>query len=80
MRVEHSSLCNEFVSFWFETRVEGTHRYDTFIDFLSNEWYACPVPDGPIILRGNYEPSLSDAAILTYVQSQIGAALADGRI
>jgi hypothetical protein len=80
MRVEHSSLYIDFVSFWFETRVDGTYLYDTFIDFLGREWYACPAPDGAILLRGKYNSSLSDAAILQYVQSQVGAAVMDGRI
>jgi hypothetical protein len=41
MRVEHTPLLNEFISFWFETHVDGDLRYETFVDFFQHEWYTC---------------------------------------
>ena len=29
---------NEFISFWFETTVDGVVRYETHLDFMREEW------------------------------------------
>lgn len=80
MRVEHSPLLSEFISFWIETRVDGEHRFDTFIDWLGREWYTCAAGEGPILIRGTYDPSLSDEAAVEFVKAQVERALAGGRI
>jgi hypothetical protein len=80
MRVEHSELRNEFITFWIETRVDGVYRYDTFIDFLRCEWYSCPAVEGPILIRGQYDSVMAEAAIIEFVKLQVDHALAAGRI
>jgi hypothetical protein len=76
MHVEHSPLLNEFISFWFETRVDDVHRFD----WLGREWYTCAAVEGPILIRGNYDPSLSDDATVEFVKAQLDEALAAGRL
>ena len=80
MRVEHSPLLSEFISFWIETRVDGEHRYDTFIDFLHREWYVCRANGHANLIRGRYEPSLSDDETVAFAKARIEEALAAGRI
>ncbi len=38
MKIEHSVLMNEFISFWFETRIDGVLKYETSLDYLEMEW------------------------------------------
>ena len=60
MRAEHSSLRSEFISFWFETRIDGVHRYDTLIDMLHRRWWVGPAHKlRPTLLEGRYDASLS---------------------
>ena len=80
MRIEHSPLLNEFISFWIETRVDGVHRFDTLIDWLGGQWYTCPAVDGPILIRGTYDPALSDDETVEFVKAQVDEALATGRL
>ena len=76
MIVEHSPLLNEFVSFWIETRVDGVHRYDTFISFLSHEWHLCQSGGGTTLAQGTFAPNLSEDEIITFVTAQVDDALA----
>ena len=41
MRIEHSALFNQFISFWFETYVDKQLRYETIIYFEKEpyEWF-----------------------------------------
>ena len=71
---------NEFISFWIETRVDGSHRFDTFIDFLNREWYTCPANEHSIIERGQYDACLSDKEIEDFVKDRVNESLATGRI
>ena len=77
MRVEHSETLSDFPSLWFETRVDGVHRFDTLFDVNNLEWYTCSAGDGPILIRGNY-PSNDTAE--DFVKRQVEEALAAGRI
>lgn len=38
MRIEHSSLRNDFLAFWFETKVDGKVKYETDLDYLNKSW------------------------------------------
>jgi hypothetical protein len=81
MRIEHSSLMNEFISFWFETFVDGELRYETFVDYMGSEWYTCPAGvDDQILLRGDFSSSLPDDAVPDSIKPKIEAAIRDGRI
>ena len=73
-------MLNEFISFWIETRVDGVHCFNTFIDFPSRAWYLCPGVEGPTLIRGSYDPALSDEAIEEFVKRQVDEALAAGHI
>jgi hypothetical protein len=62
MTIEHGQLCNEFISFWFETLVNGELRYETHIDFVRHEWHTYEAGiDGPNLFSGKLDPSLSEA-------------------
>jgi hypothetical protein len=80
MRVEHSPLMNEFISFWIETSVDGLHRFDTYIDFLGREWHSCPAGSSSKLIGGTYESSLSEDAAVEFVKTQLNDALSAGRI
>lgn len=77
MRVEHSETLSDFPSLWIETRVDGVHRFDTFFNALSMEWYTCAAGDGPVLIRGEY-PCNHTAE--QFVKKQVDDALAAGRI
>jgi len=38
MKIEHSDLLHEFISFWFETRIDGKLTYETFLDYNGMVW------------------------------------------
>ena len=81
MRIQHSRLFNEFISFWFETRVDGELRYETFVDYFRSEWYTCPAgSDGPILLRAQFSTSLPDDAVPNSIKPTVEAAIEEGRI
>ncbi len=81
MRIEHSSLLNEFISFSFETYVDGVLRHETFVDYRRNEWYTCPAGvDGQLLLRGQFDASLPDDAVPNSIKPTIEAAIVEGRI
>jgi hypothetical protein len=81
LQIRHSPLRIEFISFWFETSVDGELRYETFVDYLRSEWYTCPAGmDGQILLRGRFPSSLPDDAVPDYIKPAIEAAITEGRI
>lgn len=81
MRVEHTPLLNEFISFWFETHVDGELRYETFLDFYRYEWHTCTAGDGgAIVLRGELDSSMSDDAMVVDIKPKVEAAIREGRI
>jgi hypothetical protein len=81
MRVEHTALLNEFISFWFETHVDGVLRYETFIDFQRCEWYTCTAGEaGAIVLRGELDSSMSEYEMVLDIKPKVEAAIRDVRI
>jgi hypothetical protein len=81
MQVEHTPLLNEFISFWFETHVDGSLRYETFIDFSRCEWYTCTAGEaGAIVLRGELDSSMSEDAVVADIKPKVEAAIRGGRI
>lgn len=81
MQIEHTPLLNEFISFWFETHVDGEPRYKTFVDFLRYEWYSCLAGEGgTILLRGNLDRSLPEADMIDGIKPKVEAAIRDQRI
>jgi len=52
MTITHSTLQNEFISFWFETFVDGELRYETHLDLLRGEWHLCPAGAEQCVLHG----------------------------
>jgi hypothetical protein len=72
---------NEFISFWFETFVDGDLRYETFVDYLRSEWYTCPAGvDEKVVLQGQFSDSLPDDAAPDSIKPTVEAAIQDGRI
>jgi hypothetical protein len=80
MNIEHSMLMNEFISFWFETRVEGALRYETYLNFHCYEWYTCKPGEDSVLLRGKWDAKLSDDRIIDYVAPFVTSAIESGRI
>jgi hypothetical protein len=81
MRIGHTPLFNEFISFWFETHVDGELRYETFVDFARYEWYTCPAgEDGVILLRGELDRSLTEAAMVESIKPRVEVAIRERRI
>jgi len=76
MRIEHSRLFDEFVSFWFETRVDEVLRYETYVDFLRNEWYTTKAGEArSILLRGQLDLGLSGDEIVEMIRPFIDMAI-----
>jgi hypothetical protein len=72
---------NEFISFWFETFVDGELRYETFVDYLHQEWYTCQAGvDGKILLCGELETTIDDDAVIDAIKPEVEAAIASGLI
>lgn len=38
MKIEHSDLLHEFITFWFETRVDGKLSYETLLNYNDMRW------------------------------------------
>ena len=54
MRIEHSPLFNEFLSYWFETSVDGEKLYETVLDYTLLKWWTETISFSPeTILSGN---------------------------
>ena len=72
---------NEFISFWIETCVDGTLRYETFLDFMRFEWYTVATSDDQnIILRGKLNSALSEDDMIEEIKPIIDSAIASGTI
>ena len=63
MKIEHSDLLCEFISFWFETRVNGVLCYETFLDYNDMTWETRHIETPEIsVLRGIIEKSSNELA------------------
>jgi hypothetical protein len=61
--------------------VDGYLRYETFVDYLKNEWYTCPAGvDGQILLRGQFSRLLPDDAVADSIKPEVETAIRDARI
>lgn len=85
MIIHHSDLMNEFISFWFETRVDGDVKYETHVDFLNGEWstweYDRLGEEGAMLVSGELAPGLPDTdkvqAVIPVVTDAIRRAIRD---
>jgi hypothetical protein len=73
-------MLNEFISFWFETRVEGELKYETILDVLKCEWCTCKPNENSILLRGTWKPGIPDNKIVDFVSPFVESAIRDGLI
>jgi hypothetical protein len=81
VRIEHSPLMNDFISFWFETFVDGILQFETFMDCLNCEWYTCQTGHiQEVLLRGRFSASLPDNVVPDSIKPEVEAAIRDGRI
>ena len=81
MKIEHSPLMNEFISFWIETRVDGNIRYETMLDFMRAEWCTTTTfDDKNIVLRGNLNSALSEDDMIEEIKPIIESAIQSGQI
>jgi|GEM_PF-3934699 len=82
MKIHHSNLFNEFISFWFETRVDGVLKFETFIDYQEGTWHtvAAGNDEGPVILSGSFASNLLDQQTVQAVKEDLTLALNSGRI
>lgn len=81
MKIEHSPLKSEFISFWIETSVDGNMRYETFLDFYRCEWYTVATSDDQnIVLRGKLNSALSEDDMIEEIKPIIDGAITSGTI
>lgn len=81
MKIEHSPLMNEFISFWIETRVNGELRYETMLDFMRAEWHTNTIfGEKDIVLRGNLDAGLSENDMIEAIKPIVESAICAGRI
>lgn len=62
MDIEHSELFNEFISFWFETKIDDKFCYETHINYLDLTWETKEVQSARIILHGKLGPYSNEKA------------------
>ena len=76
MNIEHSPLLNEFISFWFETRVDGELKYETMLDFTHFEWRTSKaVDERHIVLRGKLDSTLTEDEMVEQIKPSINSAI-----
>ena len=81
MKIQHSPLMNEFISFWFETLVDVQLRYETMLDFYRGEWNTITtIDDKAIVLNGTLNSSLSEDGMIEEIKPIIDAAIRAGKI
>jgi hypothetical protein len=80
MRIEHSEMLNEFFSFWFETRVDGVLKYETFLDLLSCEWRTYRPNENALLLTGTWKKSTPDDQIVGSISPAVESAIRTGAI
>lgn len=81
MKIEHSPLMNEFISFWFETRVDDEVRCETMLDFMRCEWYTTAKFDGDkVVLKGELNSNLSEDDMVEEIKPLVESAIHSGQI
>ena len=81
MKIEHSPLKNEFISFWIETHVDGVLRYETMIDFMRCAWCTThALHDQPILLQGDLDTSLSEDEMVEAIKPVLESAIQSGEL
>lgn len=80
MRIEHSEMLNEFISFWFETRVDGVLKYETHLDVLSCTWRTYRPDENELLLSGTWKKSTPDDQIVVSISPSIESAIRAGTI
>ena len=61
MKIEHSPLYNDFLSFFFETTVDGKKLYVTLLDYHSLTWTTEEISSETMILSGTISRSKNQA-------------------
>jgi len=81
VRIEHSPLFNEFISFWFETFVDGNLKFETGVDFLRSEWHtSMPGRVEQVLLQGRFDRALPDEVAADSIKLAVEAAIREGRL
>lgn len=80
MRIEHSEMLNEFISFWFETRVDGVLKCETFLDLLSYEWRTYRPNENALLLSGTWKKDTPDDQIVSSISPSVESAIRAGTI
>ena len=62
MKIEHSELFSEFISFWFETKVDGQLCYKTHISYLDQTWETMELASAQVTFHGKLEPYSNERA------------------
>jgi len=71
---------NEFISFWFETRVDDVLKYETTLDIPNYEWCVCKTGEQATLLEGKWDSNLSEDKIIDSIAPLVEAAIKEGRI
>ena len=62
MKIEHSDLLNEFISFWFETKVDSKLCYETFLDYIEMTWETITIETPKkVILAGKINKAANES-------------------
>ena len=81
MKIEHSPLMNEFISFWIETHVDGNLTYETMLDFMRSEWYTTKLnEEKSIVLEGKLNSELSEDEMVQEIKPIIERSIKSGKI
>ena len=60
MIIKHSELMNDFISFWFDSRVDDQHQYRTFLDYMSKTWRTVDLINNEVtILEGKLDKTIA---------------------
>ena len=58
MKIEHSPVLNDFLTFYFETSVDGEKLYETVLDYTQMRWETRSISNSEeIMLSGAINPS-----------------------
>jgi hypothetical protein len=80
MTIDHSPLHNQFVSFWFETSVDGKVQFETMLNFLWCEWHTSRVMDDEVVLTGQLNRLLAEDEMIEEIKPILETAIVSGTI